>query len=72
MHHRVIPRTFVRRKDTLMDHNDDDDRAIEVMEIDLEVAHIGEILERHGVPPTADLVSELWHYAELLRSKATS
>jgi hypothetical protein len=52
-----------------MDHNDDDDRIIEAMAIDLEVAHIGEILERHGVPPTPALVTELWQYTETLRNK---
>lgn len=46
-----------------------DDDAIERLEIDLEVAHIGEILERHGVAPTAGLVNELWDYAEELRTR---
>lgn len=48
-----------------------DDDAIEGMEIDLEVAHIGEILERHGVPPIPDLVVELWEYTDTLCGNTT-
>lgn len=55
-----------------MEPGEDDDRIIEAMAIDLEVAHIGEILERHGVPPTPELVTELWQYVEFLRAKTSS
>lgn len=44
-----------------------DDDIIQDMEIDLEIAHIGEILESHGVSPTAHLVVDLWDWAESLR-----
>lgn len=45
-----------------------DDELFRNMEIDLEVAHIGEILEAHGVTPTVELVTELWDWAESLRT----
>ena len=45
----------------------DDDQEVEALEIDLEVAHIGEILERHGVAPTEEMVVELWTYMDSLR-----
>lgn len=45
-----------------------DDEIIRELEIDLEVAHIGEILESHGVTPTPHLVVELWDWAESLRN----
>lgn len=48
-------------------YDDDDDRVLDALTIDLEVAHIGEILERHNVAPTADLVTELWQYLESKR-----
>lgn len=48
-------------------NDDDDDRVLDALTIDLEVAHIGEILERHNVAPTADLVTELWQYLESKR-----
>ena len=48
--------------------DEDDDRSIEALEVDLEIAHIGEILEKHGVAPTPGLVTELWDYLESLRS----
>lgn len=44
-----------------------DDRELEALEIDLEVAHLGEILERHGVSPSAELVTELWNFVETKR-----
>jgi hypothetical protein len=44
-----------------------DEKTVEAMEIDLEVAHIGEILQRHGVAPTAELVTDLWEWAESVR-----
>ncbi len=44
-----------------------DEKTVEAMEIDLEVAHIGEILQRHDVAPTADLVTDLWEWANSLR-----
>ena len=37
----------------------DDDDAIETLEIDLEVADIGELLTAHGVTPTTELVTAL-------------
>lgn len=49
--------------------NDDDDKVLDALAIDLEVAHIGEILERHGVTPTATLVSELWQFLESKRTQ---
>lgn len=48
----------------------DDERDIEALEIDLETAHIGEVLTKHGVCPTAELVIELWEYMEGLRNDA--
>lgn len=48
-------------------NDDDDDRVLDALTIDLEVAHIGEILERHGVSPTAELVNELWEFLESKR-----
>lgn len=48
-------------------NDDDDDRVLDALTIDLEVAHIGEILERHGVSPSADLVTELWEFLESKR-----
>lgn len=44
-----------------------DEKTVEALEIDLEVAHIGEILQRHDVAPTAELVTDLWEWAESLR-----
>lgn len=41
-----------------------DERTLEAMTIDLEVASIGEILERHGVSPTSGMVQELWQFCE--------
>lgn len=43
-------------------HGDDD--AIERLEIDLEIADIGELLERHGIAPTPALVVALWEWKE--------
>ncbi len=39
-----------------------DDEALERLEIDLEVADIGELLTAHGIEPTADLVTALWEW----------
>lgn len=50
-----------------MELSPDDENEIRKLEIDLEVAHIGELLEQHGVSPTADLVHALWMWAESLR-----
>jgi len=47
--------------------NPDDNEVLDALTIDLEVAHIGEILERHRVPPSADLVTELWEFLESKR-----
>lgn len=47
--------------------NPDEDEVLDALTIDLEVAHIGEILERHGVPPSADMVTELWQFLESKR-----
>lgn len=44
-----------------------DEKTVEAMEIDLEVAHIGEILQRHGIAPISELVTELWEWAESVR-----
>mgnify|MGYP000336079828 CR=1 FL=1 len=44
-----------------------DDEVIRNMEIDLEIAHVGEILEAHGVAPTSELVTAIWDWAEQLR-----
>ena len=49
--------------------NNDDDEVLGALAIDLEVAHIGEILERHDVAPTADLVTELWQFLESKRTQ---
>ena len=49
--------------------NSDEDRTLDALTIDLEVAHIGEILERHGVAPSADLVTELWEFLESKRTR---
>lgn len=46
------------------------DKVVEAMGIDLEVAHIGEILQRHEVSPTPELVTELWEWADSLRKDA--
>lgn len=48
--------------------SESDDPRIEALEIDLEVAHFGDILSRHGVAPTTGLVTDLWSYAETLRA----
>lgn len=48
--------------------SESDDPCIEALEIDLEVAHFGDILSRHGVAPTTGLVTDLWSYAETLRA----
>ncbi len=50
--------------------SDDQDEVLEALSIDLEVAHIGEILERHGVAPTEGLVTELWQFLESKRQSA--
>lgn len=47
-----------------------DDEVIDEMEIDLEVAHIGELLARHGAEPSIDLVLAIWDWAESLRQVA--
>lgn len=41
-----------------------DDEVIENMEVDLEIADIGELLTAHGVTPTAELVVALWEWKE--------
>jgi hypothetical protein len=41
-----------------------EDDAIESLEIDLKVADIGELLKKHGVAPTPELVTALWNWAE--------
>lgn len=45
-----------------------DDDMLQSLEIDLEVAECGEILEAHGVTPTVELVTELWDWMESLRT----
>ena len=47
--------------------NPDDNEVLDALTIDLEVAHIGEIRERYGVSPSADLVTELWQFLESKR-----
>ena len=47
-----------------------DEKIVEAMEIDLEVAHIGEVLQRHNVDPAPELVIDLWKWAESLRKVA--
>lgn len=42
----------------------DDEEALEALEIDLDVAECGEILEAHGVTPSPDLVVALWKWRE--------
>lgn len=42
----------------------DDENVLEAMEIDLDVAGIGELLEKHGIPPTPELVHALWEWKE--------
>lgn len=44
--------------------SDYEDDVLETLEIDLEVADIGELLEQHGVPPTPELVHALWEWKE--------
>lgn len=44
-----------------------DNPELQALEIDLEVAHIGEILEQHHVPPTSDLVHALWEWGVSIR-----
>lgn len=44
-----------------------DNEVLDALTIDLEVAHLGEILVRHGVSPSADLVTELWNFVETKR-----
>lgn len=46
-----------------------EDESLEAMEIDLEIAEVGEILARHGVRPNPTLVTELWDWAETLRNQ---
>lgn len=48
----------------------DPDQALEALEIDLEVAEIGEILEAHGVPPEVELAAALWEWMERKRTAA--
>lgn len=45
--------------------------ALSAMEIDIEVADVGEILQRYGVSPTAEMVFELWHWMEMLRRRSS-
>lgn len=47
-----------------------DDEILDELEVDLEVADIGEILEAHGVRPNAELVLALWDWMEALRNIA--
>lgn len=46
-----------------------DDEVLEKLEIDLEVADIGEILDAHGVAATYELVLDLWDWMEECRTK---
>jgi len=41
-----------------------DDEVLQTLEIDLEIADIGEILAGHGIHPGADLVVALWEWKE--------
>ena len=47
-----------------MDSSHDDKAVLERLEIDLEVADIGDILAAHGIHPHADLVVALWEWKE--------
>ncbi|XAL85131.1 hypothetical protein RSPPQCQH_CDS0080 [Mycolicibacterium phage phi1_186001] len=40
------------------------DEEIQRLEIDLEIADIGELLESHGITPTQELVIALWEWKE--------
>ena len=40
------------------------DDELERLEIDLEIADVGEILEAHGIAPTQELVVALWDWKE--------
>ncbi|SLC05404.1 Uncharacterised protein [Mycobacteroides abscessus subsp. massiliense] len=46
-----------------------DEDPVEAMEIDLEIAEVGEILQRHGTQPKPALVTEIWDWAEALRNQ---
>lgn len=46
-----------------------DNYVIQTLEIDLDVAECGDILQSHGVTPTADLVTQLWIWAENIRTR---
>ncbi len=45
-----------------------DDDILAELEVDLEVADIGEILQAHGVRPNSDLVLAIWDWMEALRN----
>lgn len=47
-----------------MDSSHDDQAVLERLEIDLEVADIGDILAARGIHPRADLVVALWEWKE--------
>lgn len=47
-----------------MDSSHDDQAVLERLEIDLEIADIGDILAGHGVNPTPSLVIAIWEWKE--------
>ncbi len=47
-----------------LDDWESDDEVLDGLEVDLEVAECGEILEAHGVSPTPDLVVALWQWKQ--------
>lgn len=47
-----------------MDSSHDDQAVLERLEIDLEVADIGDILTAHGIHPSPSLVVALWEWKD--------
>ena len=47
-----------------MDSSHDDQAVLERLEIDLEIADIGDILAAHGLFPAPSLVVALWEWKE--------
>ena len=47
-----------------MDSSHDDQAVLERLEIDLEIADIGDILAAHGIHPTPNLVMAIWEWKE--------
>lgn len=47
-----------------MDSSHDEEAVLDRLEIDLEIADIGDILAAHGINPTPDLVMAIWEWKE--------